>query len=399
MRFFPILATVAAAAALTLGSTQAAQAAIVTDPITDVTVTPADPSQNSQLTTTIDFCVPNGTQKGDTFTLTLSQYLTDLPTGFSLNDPKTGAVVATASLTDTTPAVITFTMTSYAATHLDTCGSAFVKSNFDNTRVTTGQTVPFTSTTGSGTSFTSDITPTGVIGDRASAIKYGVFTRSDEGRTNPTDFLSYHIDTPDGPFDSAVTTDTVPAGQAWTFDCSTLVFADVTTDAAFTYVSQTPATPVSEDCTPTSLTVNWGPQADLHYFEAFISVSLPAASGSASDPATFTNLANVATVVGALTTNYAAPASNVQSSAGGSGSGTAIPAAPTSPAPSASPAPQASPAPSATPVAVAAAGSGSADTELAYTGTDSAPAAGIAAGVVALGAALVLVGARRRRLQ
>lgn len=406
-----IFATIAAAAMLTLGATQAAQAAIVSDPITNVTVTPADPVQYSQLTTTIDFCVPNSTQNGDKFTLTLSQYLTDLPTGFSLNDPKTNAVVATAALSETTPAVITFTMTSYAATHLDICGTAFVKSNFNNSEVPAGTTVPFTSTTSFGRSFTSEVTPTGAIGNRANANKYGIFTRSDEGRTNPTDFLTYHIKTADGPFDSSVVTDVVPAAEKWTFDCATLRFANVATDASYNYLSETPATPTSQNCTPTSLTVHWGPQVDLHHFEAFVSVSLAAATGSASEPATFKNLANITTVVGSVSSNKAASASNMQSSAGGAGSGTAVPVSPAASAPSASPAPQTSPAGSsapvagvsaaagsATPVAVAAADSGLLDTELAYTGTNSAPAVGIAAGVVVLGAALVVIGSRRRRV-
>ncbi|MBF4577556.1 Ig-like domain-containing protein [Frondihabitans sp. VKM Ac-2883] len=406
LRVLPILASVVAAAALTFGTTQVAQAAVVSDPITNVTVTPADPAQYSQLTTTIDFCVPNGTQKGDTFTLTLSQYLTDLPTGFSLNDPRTNAVVATAALSETTPAVITFTMTSYAATHLDTCGTAFVKSNFNNSEVPAGTTVPFTSTTEFGKSFTSQVTPTGVIGNRANPNKYGIFTRSDEGRTNATDFLTYHIKTADGPFNSSVFTDVVPAGEKWTFDCATLRFANVATDASYNYASQTPVTPISQNCTPTSFTVYWGPQADLHHFEALISVSLPAATGPAAEPATFKNLANITTVVGTVSSNYAASASNVQSAAGGSGSGTAVPVSPApsvspspsaSPAPSAFPPPQTSPAASATPIAEAATNSGSVDTELAYTGTNLAPAAGIAAGVVILGAALVLIDSRRRR--
>lgn len=403
MRVFPILTSVIVAGALTFGFSQSAQAAVIEGAITGVTVAADDgstsPSQNSQLTTTIDWCVPNGTEAGDTFTLTLSSHLDDLPLGFSLDDPKTGAEVASAVLSQTSPAVITFTMTSYAATHLNTCGSAYVRSGFNSSTTPTGSPTPLTSTDGSGRTFTTTITPTGVIGNRADAIKYGSYTRADQGRVTAQDFLRYRIDTPVGPFDSATTVDTVPVGQDWTFDCSTIAFGEIVTDANFDYVSSSPATPAST-CTSTSLTVNWGALPALHYGEIAISVSLPAPTGVTAAPERFENTAEITTLVGGVPATFSAAASNVQSSAGGVGSGTAIAVAPTQPTPSpTSPAPtgapQSGPAPTVTTAPAAVTAVAATERELAYTGSNAALPLGAAGAFVFLGFGLIVVARRR----
>ena len=391
MRLLPIITAAVAALALTFASGQAADAAVVHNAINNVTVSPSSPSQNSQIKTTIGWCVPNGTKQGDTFTLTLSSHLDDLPLGFSLNDPKTGAQVATASLSTTTPAVITFTMTSYAASHLNTCGSAFLTSGFNSSTTPSGVTTPFTFTTGDGTSFSTSVTPTGQIGNRASAIKYGSFTRADDGRTVPADFLRYHIDTPVGPFDSAKVEDVVPPGQNWTFDCSSLVYAQVTDDANFNYISTATITPQAVACTPTALTVDWNAAPALTFDEVLVSVSLPAngATGLTTAPQTFTNVARVTTTLNGTPTVLFAAASNPQSSAGGVGAGTPVVVTPT-------PKPTPAPVPTATPtVKPVVAAAGPSDRTLAYTGSDPTVPLGIAGGALVLGAGLVLLARRR----
>lgn len=398
MRLFPILTSVAAVAALTFGTSQVAQAAVIQDAITGVTVASATPAQNSQVTTTIKWCVPNGTKEGDTFTLALSSHLEDLPLGFELDDPKTGDEVASAVLSETKPAVITFTMTSYAASHLNTCGSAFLTSGFDSATTPSGVTTPFTFTTGDGTIFTTDVTPTGEIGDRGFAIKYGSYTRADQGRVTPADFLAYRIDTPVGPFDTATVTD-VPGDQAWRFDCSTIAFLDVTTDADYGFVSEVPTQPTSSVCTPTSLTVEWGSQAALHYGETQISVSLPAATGVSTAPRTFTNVAAVETRLGTVVNAFTAPASNIQSSAGGMGAGTVVTAAPpTTPTPTPTPTSTPTPAPTASAAAAPAAVDATpvaSDSELAYTGSNAALPLGLAGLVILLGLGFITVARRR----
>lgn len=401
MRFLPLVTAVVAAAALTLGLGQAAQAAPIDGAITGVQIVEPSPHQHDLVTTAIQWRVPNDTKAGDTFTLTLSSHLDDLPLGFGLDDPETGARVADAVLSQTSPAVITFTMTGYASTHLNTSGTAFVKSGFDNVTTPTGVPTPFTFTTGSGAAFTTVVTPVGSIGDRASAIKYGVFTRADQGRTDPAGFLGYHIDTPVGPFDSAVVGDT-SSGQSWTFDCSSLEYFRVVTDSGYRYVSQTRTAPNDVTCTPTTLQVVWGPQAASTYSEVYVTVSLPAATGRDADPVTFDNTAAIDTTTGGVATRFLAPAENIQSSAGGMGQGTPVRAVAPAPTPTA-PAP--APSGTATPAAPApAAGTGTpaivpadtaSDTELAYTGSDAALPLGAAGILLLLGAGLVISGRRR----
>jgi LPXTG-motif cell wall-anchored protein len=312
-----------AALALTVGIGAPAQAAPIDSAITNVVVTPTNPKQGSQLTTRIDWSVPNGTKAGDTFTLTLSTHLDNLPAGFTLTDPATGAVVATATLSGTSPKVITFTMTSYASTHLNTRGSAYITSDFNGGSTPSGVSTPFTFTTGDNRSFTTNVTPTGGPRDYSMPSKYGSFARPDQGRENPTDFLIYRLDTPVGPFDSAVTTDTVPAGQNWAFDCTTLTFADETPNGAGGVTPGAAATPTTPPlCTTKSLSVTWPAQVDGHLYRARIAVSLGRTTGTDAPAQTFVNTAQVATTVGASTITASASASNTQATAGGTGVGT-----------------------------------------------------------------------------
>ncbi len=311
-----------AALALTVGIGAPAQAAPIDSAITNVVVTPTNPKQGSQLTTRIDWSVPDSTKAGDTFTLTLSTHLDNLPAGFTLKDPATGAVVATAVLSGTSPEVITFTMTSYASTHLNTRGSAYITSDFNGGSTPSNVATPFTFTTGDNRSFTTDVTPTGGPRDYSMPSKYGSFARADQGRDNGTDFLIYRLDTPVGPFDSAVTTDTVPAGQNWAFDCGTLTFADETPNGAGGVTPGAAATPTTSSCSTTALSVTWPAQVDGHLYRARIAVSLTTPIPADAPAQTFLNTAQVATTVGASTITASASASNTQATAGGTGVGT-----------------------------------------------------------------------------
>ncbi|BDZ49041.1 hypothetical protein GCM10025867_12820 [Frondihabitans sucicola] len=316
-----LLVPLLAFAALLFGAAAPAQAAPITGAITDVRIAPTDPRLGAQLTTEIDWRVPNGTQSGDTFTLTLPSNLRNLPQGFALVDPDGGAVVANAVLSQTMPAVITFTMTDYASTHFDTHGTAFVTSNFSASSTPAGVTTPLTYTSGDGRVFTVPVTPTGSPTGTDRPSKYGVYTRPDQGRTNGTDFLAYNISTPVGPFESATTTDTVGSDQKWTFDCSTISYLDVRLNAAGTMVGRTPTTPASTSCSPTSLTVGWGPAVALHEYRVVIDASLPKATGVSTASQTFTNTARVVTVQGGARRSQAATAVDQQSSGGGTGVG------------------------------------------------------------------------------
>jgi hypothetical protein len=317
-----LLATLALAGTAALTGTAApARAAEIDGAITDVTVTPTAPRQGSQLTTTIAWEVPDDTKTGDTFTLTLSEHLKNLPTGFALRDPATGAVVADATVVGTRPSVVTFTMTAYAESHLNVSGKAFVRSDFEGSTTPSGVPTPFTSTTNDGRDFTTVVTPTGVLRGSDVVTKFGTYTAADQGRVVADDFLVWSVNTPMGPFDSATLTDSVPAGQAWSFDCDTAAFTEIRTRADGTLAAPLVVTPASFECSAAGYTVSWGAQTGTAQYRAAVAVSLTAPTGTATDPQTFTNLATASTVRGGVAAPSQVSASKTQASAGGTGSG------------------------------------------------------------------------------
>ncbi|AMM19722.1 hypothetical protein AX769_05645 [Frondihabitans sp. PAMC 28766] len=192
-------------------------------------------------------------------------------------------------------------------------------SDFSAAKMPSGTPTPITSTTNDGKTFSTSITPTGIIGDRSIPIKYGKFS-TDEGRLHPKDFIAYHVDTPMGPSTSTTIADSVPSGQNWTFDCSTVGYVDQTIAANNSIAAQTPVTPTAKSCTRTSLTATLPAVAASHIIVLTYSTSLLAATGDAA-PQTFVNQAVVTTTAGGVTTSADANASNVQSSGGGTGVG------------------------------------------------------------------------------
>lgn len=311
-----------AAAGIALGATPAS-AAVISGAITNVAVTPTTPAPGQQLTTSIDWQVPDNAQAGDTFTLTLSSVLRNLPSDFALRDPDGGAVVATAALSSTSPVVITFTLTDYASTHLDTHGTAFVTSDYSSVQVPPGASTPITSVTGDGVSFTTVITRPGSVSTRSVPIKSRAFTSADQGHTNPVDFLAWWLDTPVGPFDSAVSSDTVPTGQNWFYDCSTIRYQDVAfTPGTTTIASITTTVPASQSCTEAGYTATWPAAAADHAYRVSIRVSLREATGSETAAQTFSNVGTVATTVAGATRTQRGFASISQAAAGGVGAGT-----------------------------------------------------------------------------
>ncbi|NRD25162.1 Ig-like domain-containing protein [Frigoribacterium sp. VKM Ac-2836] len=317
-----LLTTLAlAGTAVLTGAAAPARAAEIDGAITNVTVTPTTPKQGTQLTTRIAWQVPDETTAGDTFTLSLSEHLKNLPTGFALRDPATGAVVADATVVGTRPSVVTFTMTDYAEDHLNVSGEAFVTSDFEGSTTPSGVPTPFTSTTNDGREFTTVVTPTGVPRGQDQPTKYGTYAAADQGRATAARFLTWHVLTPLGAFESATTTDAVPAGQAWTYDCDTLVFDSIRLKADGSSAAPVAVKPTSFTCSPAGFTVTWGPQVVNVQDRVSIAVSLPAPTGTATPAQTFTNLATVSTVVGGVATTGSVSSSKTQASAGGEGRG------------------------------------------------------------------------------
>jgi hypothetical protein len=273
--------------------------------------------------TDIAWCVPDGTRAGDTFSLTLSEYLRALPPGFALTDPANGQVVATAVISTTDPAVVTFTMTAYAETHTDVCGTAFVRSGFDNS-LTPGQTVPFESVTNDGTTFSTDVTPTGggPVGTIGDAFKFGGLS-ADQGHNDPNDAVQWFVVSPVGPLDRVVITDNPGAGE--NIDCASIDLLQGTrtaTNIGGTVTRPTIIVPVV--CTPDAVSVTVGPIPAGQAVRLAFRVDLDAPTGPGSH--TFTNTANVVSTAPGGSVRTETPSSTLQSSTGGGdGGGNNIP--------------------------------------------------------------------------
>jgi LPXTG-motif cell wall-anchored protein len=294
-------------------------AAEIIDVITDVDVTPTNPKIGESVRTDIDWCIPNGTKAGDTFTLTLSEYLRGLPTGFELRDGAGGPIVATASISTTTPALITFTMTAYAESHINVCGSAFIRSGFSNS-LPAGVTVPFESTDGGGQSWETPVTPQpgGNTPSLDAGIKFGGFPSPDNGHTDPNDAIGWTILTPQGPLNSVVITDTVADGQ--NIDCATVTVLMGPREPVNIGSPIVPApiiTPLA--CTTESLSVTVGPLADGQAVRVRFMIDLDAPTGPGSHG--FTNTATIVSTHPNGDVQTDTPRANIGSNDGGGDGG------------------------------------------------------------------------------
>jgi len=305
--------------------------------VTDIAVTPTAPEQGAQVTTTLDFTVPADAVAGDSFTVLLSPRLTNLPETFPVLDLVSGEVVANAVVVKTaaasgTPASVRLvvTFTDFVETHRDVSGSAFIESSFDATTTPSGSASPFTSVVDGGATFTTQVTPVGPVGSHLNASKYGVFTRADQGRTDPLGALEYRIDTPVGPFATATTTDTRPAGQTWTFACGSLSFQDRQADSAGLYVPRSSTALVvpaaSVTCAPDRVTVTWPSALAGHFYRLVAPVDLAAATGTGPAQSFSNNAVTVlARTADAAPLSFSAQSVTRQASAGGEADGTDLP--------------------------------------------------------------------------
>ena len=223
-----IAAALLALAALTMAA-PAAGAAEIDGAVTDIEVIPDNPGIYDTVRTNIEWCVPNGTMAGDTFSVSLPEQLGEFPTGFDLRDPN-GALVATASIAGTDPVVATFTMTSFAEEFNGVCGTAFFESTVDDDLAGTEQELVFEVNDGTVIRQPITVRPRSGVGiNRGNPRKQGEFTdTSDQCRTDATDCLQWSLESPIGPFTEVTFVDPAPDNasfscdqitpQAWTVD-------------------------------------------------------------------------------------------------------------------------------------------------------------------------------------
>ena len=258
-RTFPLLALslIIAGAASSIVGSMPVEAATIPDPVTNITVTPADPRLADAVRTDVTWCVPDATTAGDTFTIALPPELVALPRGFPLRDPA-GLLVANATITGN-PAVATFTFTDYVDTHVNVCGTAFFESRLDSS-LTPGNTYTLTYVVNGVTTFTPTVTirPGGTTAGRPTARKGAYFDDpTDECRTEATGCLGWYLESQLGPFSSVTINDDGLVGA--TFECATLSVRIWSVDASGNLLNQfAPAAVgvgVTTTCSTTSLEV------------------------------------------------------------------------------------------------------------------------------------------------
>jgi LPXTG-motif cell wall-anchored protein len=307
-----------------------AQAAVVDNPVTSITVSPPNPRLTDPVRTDMAWCVPDSTTAGDTFQVALPVQLAQLPRTFSLRDPL-GVVVATA-LIEGVPAIATFTFNDYVDTHTSVCGTAFFESRLDSSLIP-GTTYTLTYVVNGTTTFEPVITvrpgptPTG----RTSARKGAFFDDpNDECRTVAEACLGWYIESQVGPFNSITVIDNAPAGT--TFACDQLSVRLWTVDSAgglgTTVSSASVGATITRTCSPSQLEVVGSNIPAGHLMRVLIR-----ATPDAINPAggvTFTNSASVTHVLPNSTVDEDNVSALRRSSlVGGDANGVNVPAATT----------------------------------------------------------------------
>ncbi len=319
-RWAAFLGVISLVLIMTATITTRAQAATITGAITGVTVT--SPTQfGGGATITEQWCVPNGSQPGDTFTQTLPTQLGGYPNSFVLVDPAGGAV-ANATISSTIPAVVTFTLTAYVATHQHVCGTAFFTA-YSATSANDGTTQTLIFDNGGTTESVPVTFPAAPTTVNTAGQKTGAFTTSgDQCRTVQTDCLAWSIESSDGPLDSGSMLDDAPANES--FDCATVTtLLGTDTGGGFTN-GVAFSTGVTVTCSPSQLKVAFGAltthQALLVTFRASLT------TGANAGGIDYENTADITGVLNGVQSTTPAHAFIDSSTAGGNGSGTQTPA-------------------------------------------------------------------------
>lgn len=248
---------------LLVGSTlvgQAVHAAVIEGAVTEITVTPTNPRPSAPIRTTIDWCVPDGTQQGDTFTILLPEQLGGFPPSFPLRDPA-GQLVATATIGGN-PVTATFTMTDYAETHIGVCGDAFFESRFTGDDVAnTTQTLVYV--VNGNTTFERVVQVSGTsVAGRGEGTKRGSFADPDDQcRTVTENCIEWSLTSRVGPYDTVTFVDVAPDGVSFSCDVLRLRYWTVNADGTLG-TSMTPAAAgatATIDCTGEEVSVVTGP--------------------------------------------------------------------------------------------------------------------------------------------
>ena len=316
------LALVAGVGLASAGGRPAA-AAVIDGAVRDITVSPTNPRPNQAIRTTIDWCVPNGTQAGDTFTITMPEQLGGFPPTFPLLDPS-GELVATARVGGN-PVTATFTMTDYAETRVGVCGDAFFESRMDANEVAdTTQTLVYE--VNGDLTFERTIEVQAAAGPvRTQGVKRGEWSDPDDQcRTSTTDCIEWVLTTRVGPYDSVEFVDLAADGLAFSCADLSLVYWTVNPDGTRedSFAPGAVGATSDIDCTADAVTVVTGPvPADM-----LVRLRIPA---SPPEPApaggvAYSNIASISHTSDEDVVTDEVDAESRSAVAGGSGSGVGI---------------------------------------------------------------------------
>ncbi len=131
-----VLVTVVGALAIGVAPQARAATIDVTDFTVEVDRTEVTFEWAEAIKTTVNWCTPDSANAGDTFTLTLPEVLSSWPASFDIRDG-TGAVVYSVQISTDSPAVATFTLTSYGAGLTNLCTRAEFTATSGSTAVGT----------------------------------------------------------------------------------------------------------------------------------------------------------------------------------------------------------------------------------------------------------------------
>lgn len=113
------------------GAAPRARAAIVDATVSNLAVVPATGSPWRTLTTSFDWCVPDGSQPGDSFVVGLPDVLGTWPSTFPL-ESTAGTVVADGVINAGPPSYLTVTLTDAVAGQSNVCGTVELQSQARN---------------------------------------------------------------------------------------------------------------------------------------------------------------------------------------------------------------------------------------------------------------------------
>jgi|GEM_PF-687474 len=223
-----------------------ADAAVINGAITNVEIVETTQAQYQNVRINLDWRVPDGTQAGDTFTLTLGPpalWDSIVTNTFNLVDPATGEVVATATIRGLT---VTFTMTAYAESHINVRGTAYLTAKIARDADLGNNTATLTT---DGPDFTDTINVTGgqPIGENQ---KQGGIEPDGPDPDNYLDGMAWRIDTEYATSNQTVRIVDTPVAPL-TIDCSSIEVRRGTQAAGNPIV-----TGVVTSCTPTRLVVD-----------------------------------------------------------------------------------------------------------------------------------------------